>query len=127
MNKKQEPVSPVIPNDYCIMKLKVVEGDITEIGVTKVRNNTTITVYATDIESTIEDIGKAISRVFEIIGNDTIFYLNNETEVDLLKNKCESMQIPITNELLNGNKVLKDIGIHKRRFICNVLEVATKI
>ena len=109
------------------MKLKVVEEDITEIGITKVRNNTTITVYATDIESTIEDIGKVISRVFEIIGNDTIFYLNNEKEVDLLKNKCESMQMPITNELLSGNKVLRDIGVSQKNFVCNVLEISTKI
>ncbi len=127
MSKKQEPVRPVIPEDYCIMKLKVVEEDITEIGITKVRNNTTITVYATDIESTIEDIGKVISRVFEIIGNDTIFYLNNEKEVDLLKNKCESMQMPITNELLSGNKVLRDIGVSQKNFVCNVLEISTKI
>lgn len=127
MSKKQEPVSPVIPNDYCIMKLKVAEGDITEIGITKVRNNDTITSYLTEVKPDIEDIDKVISRVFEIIGTDTIFYTNTETEIELLKSKCESMQIPIINELLNGSKVLADIGTKQKNFVCNVLEVATKI
>lgn len=127
MSKKQEPVSPVIPNDYCIMKLKVAEGEIAEIGITKVRNNTPITIYLTEIKPDIEDIDKVISRVFEIIGTDTIFYTNTEIEIELLKSKCESMQIPITNELLKVRKVLDDIGNNQRKFVCNVLEVATKI
>ncbi len=117
----------VIPNDYCIMKLKVVEGDITEIGVTKVRNNTAIAIYLTEIKPDIEDIGKIMPRVLKIIGTDTIFYTNKETEIELLKNKCESMQIPITNELLSGNKVLRDIGVSQKNFVCNVLEISTKI
>ena len=29
-------------------------------------------------------------RVLKIIGTDTIFYTNKETEIELLKNKCES-------------------------------------
>ena len=127
MSKKQEPVRPVIPEDYCIMKLKVVEEDITEIGITKVRNNNPITVYVTDIKPDIEDIDKVISRVFEIIGTDTIFYTNTEIEIELLKSKCESMQIPITNELLKVSKVFDDIGNNQSKFVCNVLEVATKI
>ena len=126
MSEKQEPVSLVIPNDYCIMKLKVAEGDITEIGITKVRNNNPITVYVTDIEP-INSLEQVVSRALEIIGADAIYCLNAETDIELFKSKCESLQIPITNELLKGNQVLNDIGISKRRFICNVLEVATKI
>ena len=126
MSKKQEPVSPVIPNDYCIMKLKVAEGDITEIGITKVRNNNPITVYVTDIEP-INSLEQVVSRALEIIGADATYCLNAETDIELFKSKCESLQIPITNELLSGNKVIRDIGVSKKNFICNVLEVATKI
>lgn len=127
MSEKQEQVKVIIPNDYCIMKLKVAEGDITEIGVTKVRNNNAIAVYTTNIESTIEDIDKVLPRVLDIIGADTVFYINTKQEIELLKSKCESMEIPVTNELLNVNRVLKDIESKQRHFIGNVLEVATKI
>ncbi len=127
MSKKEERISKLIPKDYCIMKLKVVEGHITEIGVTKVRNYTAITVYVTEIGSSNENIDKIMSRVLDIIGSNVIYYMNTETEVELLKNKCESMKMPITNKLLNGNEVLKDIGVSQKNFVCNVLEVATKI
>lgn len=123
MSDKQETV---IPNDYCIMKLKVAEGDITEIGITKVRNNNPITVYVTDIEP-INSLEQVVSRALEIIGADATYCLNAETDIELFKSKCESLQIPITNELLSGNKVIRDIGVSKKNFICNVLEVATKI
>lgn len=111
MSKKQEPVSPVIPNDYCIMILKVAEEDITEIGVIKVNNSYPIISYFLAIKHNTESIDEIIQKVLEIIGTDTIYYMNTETEIELLKSKCESMQIPITNELLNAEKVVKDWGI----------------
>lgn len=127
MSEKQETTIQAIPKDYCIMKLKVVDREITEIGIVKVRNNIATTVYTTEITPTIESLDTIITRILEIIGTDTIFYINKEIEIELLKQKCESMQLSITNELINSQKVLHDIEISRKGFVCNYLELKVKI
>ena len=117
----------IIPEDYSIIKLNVVDGDLTEIGIAKVRNYNNIALYTTKIVSNIEEIKQTMSRILEIIENDTIFCINGEAEIELLKTKCESMQIPITNELLNGRKILGNIESGIKSFICNTLEVIIKM
>lgn len=117
MSKKQDQVSLVIPKDYCIMGIKVIEGDIKAIGVNKIKNNCPMINYYVNIENSIEGIDDIISRVLDIIGTNTIYYANEETEIELLKNKCESMQRPITNELLNVEELLKDLGITTEEII----------
>lgn len=127
MSEKQETVSPVIPEDYCIIQLKVVEEDITEIGISKVINNLPVTLYFTEINSNTGSLEKILPIILDIIGTDTIFYINTETEIELLKNKCESMQIPIINELLNAKEIMKRIETSQKYFVCNYLELKLKM
>ncbi len=124
MNEEQK--SPAIPKDYSIIQLKVVKGEITEIGISKVKNNIPATIYMTEITS-VESLDTVITRILEIIGTDTIFYINKETEIEVLKRKCESMQLSISNELVNSQKVLDDIGVSQRDFVCNYLELKLKM
>ncbi len=111
MSEKQETISSVIPKDYCIMGVGVVEEEITAIVINKVRDNLPITLYSSHIRNNTESIDEIIPKVLDIIGTDTVYYANEETEIELLKSKCESMQIPITNKLLNIQEVLKGLGI----------------
>lgn len=127
MSEKQETVRQEIPEDYCIIQLLVEKDNITELGLSKVRNNAPITLYFTEIQPDIESLDKVIKRVLEIIGNDTIYYINTEEEIEVLKSKCNAMQVSINNELLDSQKVLDDIGKNARAFVCNNLELKIKM
>lgn len=120
MSKKQE-----IPKDYCIIQLTSIEEDITGIGIIKVRSNTPVLSYMVDTK--IESLDPIIPRVLEIMENDTIYYISKDTKLDLLKRKCEERQMPINNELIDGKKVLSDIGRSQRDFICNCLELKVRM
>lgn len=78
-------------------------------------------------DTILESLDKVISSVLDIMGNDTTYYINKETELELLKHECENLQMPIRNELIDSRKVLDDIGMKQRDFICNYLELKLKM
>lgn len=125
MKNKQETISQAIPSKYCILQLTLFEGKITSIGITKVICNCPRGLYIVD--TMIESLDQVLPRILQIMGDDTTYYINKETEIELLKKECEKRQIPINNKLINSQIVLDDIGKAQRDFVCNYLELKVKM
>lgn len=134
-----------IPTDYSILKVRSTRNDILEIDVVKVQNNICVAKYITlikpedeEIKETLhykriiyrnfdnmENINISIPRILNIIGTDTIIYLNSEEELELLKSKCKNLGIQINNNTINGIALLNKIPADIKGIISNSLEILT--
>ena len=133
-----------IPKDYSMLKVTLFSNHILEIGVVKVRNACCITKYIGYIKSneiirdgfhfkdiTYKELEKAESldiimpKVLDIIGDDTIIYLNSDEQMELLKSKCSSLEIQINNNTINGATLLNQIPADIKGIISNLLEILT--
>lgn len=136
-----------IPQNYSILKVRTTKNDILEIEVVKVQNNICVTKHTTlikpedeEIRETLhykriiykkfenmESINIAIPRILNIIGTDTIIYLNAHEQLELLKSKCDGLGIQFNNNIINGMKLLGAIPDEIKGIISNSLEVLTYI
>lgn len=142
MEERKIVLDQAIPENYSMLKVTVFNNDILEIAVVKVSNTYCITKYISYIKSdeiisenfhfkkiTYEELEKAesldtiMSRVLNIIGNDTIVYLNSNEQMELLKSKCESLGIQINNTTIDGAKLLNQIPRDIRGYVCNSLDI----
>ena len=142
MEERKIVLDQAIPEDYSMLRITVFNNDILEIAVVKVSNTYCITKYIGYIKSdeiisenfhfkkiTYEELEKAesldtiMSRVLDIIGNDTIIYLNSNEQMELLKSKCESLGIQINNTTIDGAKLLNQIPRDIRGYVCNSLDI----
>lgn len=142
MEERKIVLDQAIPEDYSMLKITVFNNDILEIAVVKVSNTYCITKYIGYIKSdeiisenfhfnkiTYKELEKAesldtiMSKVLDIIGNDTIIYLNSDEQFELLKSKCESLGIQINNIAIDGAKLLNQIPRDIRGYVCNSLDI----
>ena len=142
MEERKIVLDQAIPEDYSMLRITVFNNDILEIAVVKVINTYCITKYIGYIKSdeivsenfhfnkiTYKELEKAesldtiMSKVLDIIGNDTIIYLNSDEQFELLKSKCESLGIQINNIAIDGAKLLNQIPRDIRGYVCNSLDI----
>ena len=142
MEERKIVLDQAIPEDYSMLRITVFNNDILEIAVVKVSNTYCITKYIGYIKSdeiisenfhfnkiTYKELEKAesldtiMSKVLNIIGNDTIIYLNSDEQFELLKSKCESLGIQINNIAIDGAKLLNQIPRDIRGYVCNSLDI----
>lgn len=142
MEERKIVLDQAIPEDYSMLRITVFNNDILEIAVVKVSNTYCITKYIGYIKSdaiisenfhfnkiTYKELEKAesldtiMSKVLDIIGNDTIIYLNSDEQFELLKSKCESLGIQINNIAIDGAKLLNQIPRDIRGYVCNSLDI----
>ncbi|MBR0491174.1 MAG: hypothetical protein IJJ82_03900 [Clostridia bacterium] len=142
MEERKIVLDQAIPENYSMLKITVFNNDVLEIGVVKVINTYCITKYIGCIKSdeiisenfhfnkiTYKELEKAESldvimpKVLDIIGNDTIIYLNSNEQMGLLKSKCENLGIQINNNTIDGAKLLNQIPRDIRGFVCNSLDI----
>lgn len=142
MEERKIVLDQAIPEDYSMLRITVFNNDILEIAVVKVSNTYCITKYIGYIKSdeiisenfhfnkiTYKELEKAesldtiMSKVLDIIGNDTIIYLNSDEQFELLKSKCESLGIQINNIAIDGANLLNQIPRDIRGYVCNSLDI----
>ena len=142
MEERKIILDQAIPEDYSMLRITVFNNDILEIAVVKVSNTYCITKYIGYIKSdeiisenfhfnkiTYKELEKAesldiiMSKVLDIIENDTIIYLNSDEQFELLKSKCESLGIQINNIAIDGAKLLNQIPRDIRGYVCNSLDI----
>ena len=142
MEERKIVLDQAIPEDYSMLRITVFNNDILEIAVVKVSNTYCITKYIGYIKSDeiisenfhfnkitykvlekAESLDTIMSKVLDIIGNDTIIYLNSDEQFELLKSKCESLGIQINNIAIDGAKLLNQIPRDIRGYVCNSLDI----
>ena len=142
MEERKIVLDQAIPEDYAMLRITVFNNDILEIAVVKVSNTYCITKYIGYIKSdeilsenfhftkiTYKELEKAesldtiMSRALDIIGNDTIIYLNSDEQFERLKSKCESLGIQINKIAIDGAKLLNQIPRDIRGYVCNSLDI----
>lgn len=117
-------------NEYSLIDLStIVGGDIIEIYVIKLRNNTIIERYATVIKPTrpVEDtvyettkltkqelenadtIDKVIPRVVNIIGDSIILSRDSKTTRNTLDYQCKKLGLKISNPYQDARTLPKEI------------------
>lgn len=131
--------SQSVPKDYSMLKIRTVGNEIIEVGVIKVRNNQCITKYISLVQTedkdnkqtehykffashelkNAESIDKVLPRILNIIDTDTIIYMNEDNELELLKSKCESMRLQFNNDTINGRTLRTEIPRELLEFICS--------
>lgn len=142
MEERKFVLDQVIPENYSMLKMTIFNNDILEIAVVKVSDTYCITKYIGYIKSdeiisenfhfkkiTYKELEKAeslnviMSKILDIIGNDTIIYLNSNEQMELLKFKCESLGIEINNTTIDGAKLLNQIPRDIKGYVCNSLDI----
>ena len=142
MEERKNILDPKMPEDYSMLKVDFRRNDFFEIGVVKIRNTHCIAKYIGYIKSdeiirdrfnfkdiTYKDLEKAesldviMSMVLDIIGNDTIIYLNSDAQFEVLKSKCEKLGIQINNNTINGTELLNQIPKYITNCLCNSLQI----
>ena len=145
MGEKKFILSQEIPTDYTILKITTIDNEIIEIGTLKVRNHISSGKYIGYIKpnneinekclnsknikderlENAESIDTVIPRILNMIGTDTVIYMNTERELELLKSKCESIGLQFNNATINGRALRGEIPDDVKFFVCNLLEILT--
>lgn len=135
--------TPTIPTNYSVLNMTILEDQILEVGIIKIRNGHPIAKYLGYIKpnkeindqrlknikvtseqlSNAEDLDVIIPRILNIIGNDTLIYMNDEKKLELLKSNCENLGIQFNNDTIRGTSLLSVIPVNLRGLICNSLEL----
>lgn len=140
MGEKKFILSQEIPANYTILKITTIDNEIIEVGAVKVRNHKSIGKYIGKIKPNNEkftnsknliikelenadSIDTVISRILNMIGTDTVIYMNTNRELDLLKSKCESIGLPFNNATINGRALREEIPNEVKYFVCNLLKI----
>ena len=144
-NINMEETRIIIPRNHSILQIWTVRNDFIEIRVIKVRNHKSVAKYISYIKpedseiqdslhlkrisykefKDLESIDTVIPRALDIIGSDTIIYMNSEKQLELLKSKCASLGIDFNNNIIDGNILTNQIPEDIRGFISNSLELLT--
>ena len=143
MGEKKFILSQEIPANYTILKITTIDNEIIEVGAVKVKNHKSIGKYIgyfkpnneinekclhsknitnEELENA-ESIDTVIPRILNMIGTDTVIYMNTNRELDLLKSKCESIGLQFNNTIINGRALKEEIPDEVKYFVCNLLEI----
>lgn len=140
MGEKKFILSQEIPANYTILKITTIDNEIIEVGAIKVRNHISRGKYIGYIKpnnekcshsknitneglENAESIDTVIPRILNMIGTDTVIYMNTNRELDLLKSKCESIGLQFNNTFINGRALKEEIPDEVKYFVCNLLEI----
>ena len=142
MGEKKFILSQEIPENYTILKITTMGDEIIEVGALKVRSHISSGKYIGYIKpnneeflnsknitikglENAESIDTVIPRILNLIGTDTVIYMNTDRVIELLKSKCESMGLQFNNATINGRALRDEIPNDVKCFVCNLLEILT--